>query len=165
MFEPDPGLMIWTVVSFLLLLALLKQFAYKPILDLMEGREKSIKNAIDDSERGRAEAESLLFEYKKQLEEGRGEVQKMIEEGRAAGEILRKEILSKASEESKDLVKKAQEEIEREKQKALIELQAQVAELSIQVASKMVQNNLSAQDHNKLIEGALDQVKEAYGKV
>ncbi len=164
MFEPDPGLMIWTVVSFLLLLTLLKKFAYKPILDLMEGREKSIKDAIDDSERGRSEAEALLSEYKKQLDEGRIEVQKMIEEGRVAGEVLRKEILAKASEESSDLVKKAQEEIEREKQKALIELQGQVAELSIQVAGKMVQNSLSAENHSKLISGALDQVKEAYGK-
>ncbi len=164
MFEADPGLIIWTWICFITLLALLAKFAYKPIVAMIESRATSIREDLDASEMKRKEAEEVLAQYKAQLDEGRSEVQKMIEEGRAVGEKLKREIMAKADEESKALVKKAQEEIEREKKKALMELQEQVAELSVQVATKMISQTLEPSDHEKLIEGALAQVKEEYAK-
>ncbi|MFQ5597968.1 MAG: F0F1 ATP synthase subunit B [Nitrospiria bacterium] len=164
MFEPEPGLMIWTVVSFALLLGLLKKFAYKPVLELMEGREKAIQATINESEQKRQAAEDLLLQYQQQLNEGREEVQKMIEEGRTAGENLKTEILEKTSEEAKGLIKKAHEEIEREKKKALMELQERVADISVGVATKIITQTLEPKDHEKLIEEALAQVKADYAK-
>lgn len=164
MFELEPGLMIWTVITFLLLLALLSKFAYKPILGLMEQREQAIRQSIEDSQRARATAEELLSQYKKQLEEGRGEAHKIIEESRVIGENVKREILAKASDESKLLVKKAKEEIEREKRQALMELQERVADLSVEIASKVIQTSLKPNDHMKLIEASLAKVKEEYGK-
>ncbi len=164
MFEAEPGLMIWTWLCFGVLLALLSKFAYKPIVAFLDSRAASIREELEGSEAKRKEAEDLLAQYKAQLDEGRVEVQKMIEEGRAVGEKLKREIVDKAADESKGLVKKAQEEIDREKKKALMELQEQVAELSVQVASKMIQSTLQPKDHEKLIENALAQVKENYAK-
>lgn len=164
MFEADPGLIIWTWICFIILLALLSKFVYKPIVAMIDSRSTSVREELDASERMRKEAEDLLAQYKVQLDEGRVEVQKMIEEGRFAGEKLKREIVDKAAEESKQLVKKAQEEIDREKKKALMELQEQVAELSVQVASKMIRETLETKDHEKLIEAALAQVKENYAK-
>ncbi|NOY83642.1 MAG: F0F1 ATP synthase subunit B [Nitrospirae bacterium] len=164
MFEAEPGLIIWTWLCFGVLLALLSKFAYKPIVAFLDSRAASIQEELEGSEAKRKEAEDLLVKYKTQLDEGRLEVQKMIEEGRAVGEKLKREIVDKAADESKGLVKKAQEEIDREKKKALMELQEQVAELSVQVASKMIQDTLQPKDHEKLIEDALAQVKENYAK-
>ncbi|MFQ5579701.1 MAG: F0F1 ATP synthase subunit B [Nitrospiria bacterium] len=164
MFEAEPGLIIWTWLTFLTLVALLAKFAYKPIVGMLEARETSIREELEASEKTRLEAEGVLAQYKSQLDEGRAEVQKMIEEGRVAGEKLKKDILAKASEESKSLTQKAQEEIEREKQKALMELQERVADLSVQVATKMIQGSLSEDGHQKLIESAISQVKETYQK-
>jgi len=164
MFEAEPGLIIWTWLCFGILLALLSKFAYKPIVGFLESRAASIREELEGSEAKRKEAEDLLSQYKAQLDEGRVEVQKMIEEGRSVGEKLKREIVDKAAEESKGLVKKAQEEIDREKKKALMELQEQVAEMSVQVASKMIGETLQAKDHEKLIEDALSQVKENYAK-
>ena len=164
MFEAEPGLIIWTWLTFGVLVALLAKFAYKPIVGLLEGRETSIREEIEASEKKRQEAEEVLKKYQTQLAEGRVEVQKMIEEGRSSGEKLRREIMEKAAEESKALVKKAQEEINREKQKALMDLQEHVAKLSVSIAAKMIASTLKPEDHGRLIEGALTQVKEAYGK-
>lgn len=164
MFEPEPGLIIWTAISFLVLLFLLKRFAYKPLLGFMEERERAIREAIEGSQRTRASAEELLSQYTRQLEESRGEAHKMIEEGRIVGENLKKDILAKASEESKTLLKKVQEEIEKEKKKALVDIQGRVADLSLQIASKVIQKSLKADDHVKLIEDSLAKVREEYGK-
>lgn len=164
MFEVEPGLIIWTWLCFGVLLALLSKFAYKPIVAFLDSRAASIHEELEGAETKRKEAEELLSQYKAQLNEGRVEVQKMIEESRAVGEKLKRDIVDKAADESKQLIKKAQEEIDREKKKALMEIQEQVAELSVQVASKMIRETLETKDHEKLIEDALVQVKENYAK-
>jgi len=164
MFEPEPGLMIWTIISFGLLLVLLKKFAYKPVLELLEEREKAVQDTINASEQKRQAAEALLLQYQQQLDEGRNEVQRMFEEGRTSGEKLKNEILATASEESKKLIKKAQEEIEREKNKVLMEIQERVADLSVKVATKIITQTLETKDHERLIEDALAQVKADYAK-
>ncbi len=165
MFEAEPGLIIWTWLTFGVLLALLAKFAYKPIVAMLAGRETLIREELEASEKNRKDAEDLLAQYKTQLAEGRGEVQKMIEEGRSVGEKLKRDIVEKAAEESRELVRKAQEEIDREKNKALMALQERVAVLSVEVASKVIEEALGPQDHEKLIVGALAQVKERYAKV
>jgi len=164
MFEAEPGLIIWTWLCFGALLGLLAKFAYKPIVAILEQRANTIREELEASEKTRKDAEDLLAQYQAKLDEGRADVQKMIEEGRSVGEKLKREIVEKADAESKALVKKAQEEIEREKKKALMALQEQVAELSVQVATKMISETLQPSDHEKLIAGALAQVKEDYAK-
>ena len=162
MFEPEPGLMVWTLISFIALLFLLKRFAYKPILEFMESREKSIRKAIDEAQSTNTAAKEMLSQYKGQLDEGRREAQKIIEEGRTIGENLKKDILLHASEESKGFIKKAKEEIEREKMKALIQLQDSIADISMQIASKVIQSTLKPDDHLRLIDGFLAKMMDKY---
>jgi F-type H+-transporting ATPase subunit b len=164
MFKFEPGLIIWTLVSFLILLILLKKVAFPPILQGMKKREETIKQQLDEAQKTKKEAETLLDDYKRQLADARSEAQKIINEGKGLGESMRKEIVQKAQEESNQIVKRAQEEIELQKQKALMELQEKIADLSIMAASKVISKTLNPEDHRRLVEDYISKVGELYGK-
>jgi len=164
MFKFEPGLIIWTLVSFFILLILLKKVAFPPILQGMKKREETIKQQLDEAQKTKKEAETLMEDYKRQLAEARSEAQKIINEGKGLGESMRKEILQKAQEESNQIVKRAQEEIELQKQKALMELQEKIADLSIMAASKVINKSLNVEDHRRLVEDYISKVGELYGK-
>ena len=152
MFEAEPGLMIWTVISFFILLILLRKFAYKPLVSLMHKREETIRESIEEVKRTREDAEELHERYKKLILEARNEAKKIIDEGKALGEQARKEMVNKANDESAQVVKRAQEQIAFEKERALSKLREQIADLSIMAASKVIDRSLSKEDHMKLLE-------------
>lgn len=164
MFEAEPGLMIWTIVSFFILLFVLAKFAYRPFLDLLEKREKVIHDAIEESKKTRQAAEDMLEKYKKQMEESQAEARKIIEEARSIGEEAKKDILAKATEESKLILQKTQEEIAREKDRAIAELHEKILDLSIVIASKVIEKAMTQDDQIKLIEESLLEVKGIYGE-
>jgi len=164
MFKFEPGLIIWTLVSFFILLILLKKVAFPPILKGMKKREETIKQQLDDAQKTKKEAETLLEDYKRQLADARSEAQKIINEGKGLGESIRKEVIQKAQEESNQIVKRAQEEIELQKQKALMELQEKIADLSVMAASKVINKSLNLEDHRRLVEDYISKVGELYGK-
>ena len=116
MFKAEPGLIIWTLISFFLLLFLLKKVAYPQILKGLKKREETIKQQLEEAQKTKKEAETLLEDYKRQLAEARSEAQKIMNEGKSLGENMRKEIVQKAQAESNQIVKRAQEEIELQKQ-------------------------------------------------
>lgn len=160
----EPGLVFWTWISFIVLLILLKKFAYPQILKGLKKREETIQQQLEEARRTKREAQSLLEEYRQQLAEARSEAQKIINEGKQLGENMRKEILQKAQQESNEIVKRAQEEIELQKQKALLELKERIADLSLAAASKIMKKSLDPKDHQRLIEDYLAQIGELYGK-
>lgn len=160
----EPGLVFWTWISFIVLLILLKKFAYPQILKGLKKREETIQQQLEEARRTKQEAQSLLEEYRQQLAEARSEAQKIISEGKQLGENMRKEILQKAQQESNEIVKRAQEEIELQKQKALLELKERIADLSLAAASKIMKKSLDPKDHQRLIEDYLAQIGELYGK-
>lgn len=164
MFKPEPGLIIWTLISFFLLLVLLKKLAYPQILKAMKTREETIARQLEEAEKTKAAAEQLLTDYRRQLADARAEAQKLINEGRGLGESMRKEIIQKAQEESNLIVKRAQEEIELQKQKALLELREKVADLSIMAASKVITKSLNSEDNRRLVEEYVSKVGDLYGK-
>ena len=164
MFKAEPGLIIWTLISFFLLLVILKKLAYPQILKALKKREETIQQQLEEARKTKQEAENLLGEYKRQLGEARSEAQKVINEGKELGENIRKEIIQKAQQESNQIVKRAQEEIELQKQKALLELQEKIADLSIMAASKVINKSLNPEDHRRLVEEYVAKVGEQYGK-
>jgi F-type H+-transporting ATPase subunit b len=164
MFKAEPGLIIWTLISFFILLVLLKKVAYPQILKAMKNREDTIRQQLEEAQKTKKEAETFLEDYKRQLAEARSEAQKVISEGKELGENMRKEIIQKAQEESNQIVKRAQEEIELQKQKALLELQEKIADLSIMAASKVINKSLNPEDHRRLVEEYISKVGEFYGK-
>jgi F-type H+-transporting ATPase subunit b len=162
MFQAEPGLMIWTVISFVILLVLLWKVAYKPITRALKKREETIRNTLEEANKNRGSAETLVEKYEAQIAQARDEAQKILAEGQTLGENVRKEIIQKAHEEANQIVKRAQEEIEFQKEKALMELRERVADLTIMAASKVVAKTLDKKDHEQLLEEYVSKVGEMY---
>jgi F-type H+-transporting ATPase subunit b len=158
MLEVNPGVAIWTIVTFLLLVAILKKVAWKPIIEALNKREESIRTALEDAQRAREEAQRLIEENKRNLARAEEEVQKIIREGRETAEKIRAEILEKARKEADMMLERAKEEIERHREQAMLQLRAQVADLAIQIASKLIGETLTEQKHKKLVEKYLQEI-------
>jgi F-type H+-transporting ATPase subunit b len=161
-FAPKPNLVWWTLVAFLIVVVVLKKFAIPKIMEGLDQRSEQIEGDLKSAEMTKEEAEKMLADYKAQLSEARAEAKKIIDEGRALGESLRQDMITKAQEEANQLIVRAQEEIGREKEKAIKELQGQIAVISIQVESKVVQKSLSMDEHGKLIDDYVAEVGKLY---
>jgi F-type H+-transporting ATPase subunit b len=162
MFQLEPGLMIWTVISFVILLVLLWKVTYKPISRALKKREDTIRNSLEEAKKTRESAEALFGDYKNQLAQAREEAQKILSEGKMMGENVKKEIIQKAHEEANQIVKRAQEEIEFQKEKALMDLKERIADLTIMAASKVIEKSLDKTDHEQLLEDYISKVGELY---
>ncbi|MDA8442411.1 MAG: F0F1 ATP synthase subunit B [Peptococcaceae bacterium] len=135
--------LIAQIVSFLILLAILSKFAYRPLLGALEKRSQYIEDNIKSAEQAKAEAQQIKIDFETELRQARVEAQAIIERASKAGEERGKEIIAESSAEADRLKKIALAEIELEKQKAMSELHDQVANLALLVAGKLVQNNLN----------------------
>ncbi|MCX7886134.1 MAG: F0F1 ATP synthase subunit B [Verrucomicrobiae bacterium] len=151
----DWGLQIWVVLTFVVMMGLLAKLAFKPIAEALERRGATIKAQLDEAERSRAEAKKLMQEYQEQLAKARAEAGKILEEARALGEKIRKEMLDKAAAESAALVQRAQEEIVRQKEKGVQELKETVADLSVQIATRILERELNADVHRQLVDNLI----------
>ncbi|MGB3775072.1 MAG: F0F1 ATP synthase subunit B [Leeuwenhoekiella sp.] len=141
------SLIFWTTLIFIILVILLRKFAWKPILGAVRGREDSINDALASAEKARLEMQNLKADNEKLLQEARNERESMIKEARE----IRKKMISEAEEDTKvrtsEMIAQAQEAIKAEKRAAVAELKSQVAELSLEIAEKVVKAELS--DKNK----------------
>jgi len=151
----DWGLQIWTLVAFVVLLALLARFAFKPIAQALDRRGETIKRSIEEAEKQRAEAKKMMDEYQKQLADARNEAGKIIEEARLLGERVRKEVVDKANAEASAGVQRAQEEIQRQKERGIQEMKDTVAALSVQIASRVIEKELDGASHRQLVENLI----------
>ena len=151
----DWPLQIWTLVTFVILLVLLKKFAFKPIAQALDSRGQKIKQSLDDAEKSRADAKKLMDDYQKQISEARNEAGKVIEEARQLGERVRKEVVEKANSEASAVAQRAQEEIVRQKEKGIQELKDTVANLSVQIASKVIEKEVNEATHRQLIDNLI----------
>jgi len=156
----EPGLIIWTIIIFILLLFILKKTAWKPLISSLNNRELLIKESVEKAENLRKEAEKLLDENKKLLEQADMESRKRIQEGKEYGEKLKNEIISKANEDTKKMVDHAKAEIERDKLSALNELKGEIANLAVLSAEKIIDENLDPKKQKKIIDGFINQIPE-----
>jgi len=156
MLNVDPGLIIWTIITFLILLFLLRVTAWKPILRALDQREENIRSSLEEAEKAREEANRVLQENKKNLEQAEEQVQKILKDGRALAEKMRQDTINKANEESRRMIDHAKQQIEREKQEALKELRAEVASLAVQAASKILEEKLDEKKHKQIIDKFID---------
>jgi F-type H+-transporting ATPase subunit b len=150
------GLFFWQTLLFVLLLLLLKKYAWKPMLNAVNDREEGIKNALDSAEKAKREMENLQADNQKLLKEARAEREAMLKEAREIKNKMIEDAKEQAKEEAGKLVTQAQASIETEKKAAIAELKAQVANLSIEIAEKVVREELSNKDKQmKLVESML----------
>jgi F-type H+-transporting ATPase subunit b len=157
--QPDPGLFIWTIVTFLVLLALLAKFAWRPLLAALESRQSAIRKSLDDAQQARQELERLNQESTQILNRARVEADQIIGRSRADAERLREEMKVKARAEADAIVKNAERQIQLETQRALQQIRTEVVDLSVMIASKLIRKNLTREDDERLIEEALKQVE------
>ena len=153
---PAIGLMFWTVVIFVLLLVILKKFAWKPILKSVDDRNSSITEALSAAEKAKAEMEHLSANNEKILQDARLERDSIIKEARAIKENTISEAKNKASSEAEKIILSAKAQINNEKMKAMTELKNEIADISIQMAEKIIKSELKdVKSQKKLIEETL----------
>ena len=157
--QPDPGLFIWTILTFLVLLWLLAKFAWRPLLQALESRQELIRKSLDDAQEARRELERLHVESAQILKEARVQADSIISQTRSDGERLREEMRQKARAEADTIVRTAERQIQLETARALQQIRHEAADLSVMIASKLIQRNLSKEDNERLIEDALSQVE------
>lgn len=158
-FELSASLIFWEIVTFLLLLFLLYRYVYPPIKDQIRKRQSEIEEAIDEAEKTRAEARELLAEYRRQIEEARGEGRKILDESRKQGEAMRERVKAEAREEGDRIIQRTREEIERERESALREVRDEISGMIIQASSQVIDRELDSNEHERLIEEALNNLE------
>jgi len=156
--QPDPGLYIWSIVIFLVLLFLLMKFAWKPLLAMLEKREENIRQALVDAEKARDELANVKDDTEKLLNEARAESQAIVAAGKKNAERMKDEIVEKAQSKSNALINEAKKQIELEKDRAITDVRAEVVNISMQVAEKLIKKNLSKEDNLKLINDSLSNI-------
>lgn len=157
---PAAGVVIWTTIAFLTVLFILRKFAWKPILKGLKDREESIDNALSAAERARNEMANLQADNERLLQEARVERDRILKEARDMRDAMVNDAKGKAQEEADRMVAAAREAIANEKNRAVAELKNQVANLSIEIAEKLVRQNLAGEAANQeLAEKLADDVK------
>ena len=157
----DPGLFMWTIVTFLIVLMLLKWKAWGPLMSVLDKRAEDIKNALSAADRAKEDAEKASQDYEKLVQKARIEGQQIITDSKAAGEKVKNDIESVARENAEKMIGKAKTQIEAESQKALQEIKSSVVDLSIEAAEKIIEKNLDSEDNRKLVEKTLDSMGQA----
>jgi F-type H+-transporting ATPase subunit b len=152
MLQLDPGMMIWTWITFLVVLLILYKIALKPILKAIEDREISVRTEINEAKRQRDEAEALLTQHKRMMAEAESQAQRIIRENKELAEKARQQMLDKARQESGKLVDEAKSEIEQQKQAALVELRTEVADLAVGAAEVIIRQSLDREKHKVVVD-------------
>ncbi len=156
----NPGLTLWTAITFLLLLVVLQRFAFGPIVKMLGERERTIKDAIEQAKQGRAEAERLLAEQKQSLAAAQREAAALAQKSRHDVELLRADLTASARKEADQLVVMARQQIVEEKSKALAELKGQVADFAIEATRRLIQSSLDEKSQRALVEDYIAKLPE-----
>ncbi len=157
---PGIGLVFWTALTFLILLFILRKFAWKPILGAVSEREDSIKDALAEAEKAREEMQHLKSDNERILKEARAERDTMLKEAREIKDNMINEAKEEAREQANKMIEQAKTTIENEKLAAITDLKNQVADLSIDIAEKVVKKELSTKEKQlELVEDMLGDIK------
>ena len=149
--QPDPGLYIWTIVTFLLLAGLLRKFAWRPMLDALERRQDAIKKSLDEARQAKKDLERVNEESARLLAEARVEADGIISRTRADAARAGEEMKLKARADAENIVRNAEREIALETSRAVQKVRQEAVDLSVAIASKLIQRNLSKEDNERLI--------------
>ena len=158
-FAGNVGNAIWTLGIFLIVVLVLGKFAWGPILSMLQQREQFIHRSLVEAKRDREEAESRLKEYTLKLQQAQADAVKIIEEARRDSERFREELRQKARAEAEGILTSAQHQIQTETARALQQIRHEAADLSVAIASKLIQRNLSKDDNQRLIDEAIAQLR------
>jgi F-type H+-transporting ATPase subunit b len=159
--QPDPGLFIWTILTFLVLLFLLRKFAWKPLLAALERRQEGIRQALADAAKAKEDLERVEQEAARIVQQARTDAEAIVARTRADAERWREDLRQKARTEADGIIKTAEQRIELETNRALKQIRLEAVDISIAIASKLIQRNISKDDNERVIDEALSQMDSA----
>ncbi len=149
--SPEPGLIFWTAITFVLVLLILKKIAWGPILTALQDREKGIQSSIDRAHQAKEESEAILRKNRELLSKADADADRIIREGKDYADKLRADITEKAQSEAKKMIAMAKDEIEQEKRRALDVLRNEVADLAVKGAEKIIKTALDADMQKQIV--------------
>jgi F-type H+-transporting ATPase subunit b len=157
-FNSDVGNFIFTLIIFGLVVYFLGKFAWKPLLNVLNEREETIRSALVTAKQERQAAEHLLHEYQAQLDKAREEATALVAEGRKDAEAVRQHLKEEAQKESEQIITRARREIQLATDSARKELHDEASELAVRVAGRIIRKELSAADHQALVAESLKEM-------
>ena len=150
-FSINPGLILWTLIVFIVLLALLWRYGWPAILKSVEERERRIQKQLDEAEKARAEAAQLLEQQRHAIEKARSESQEILAKAKVVATKEREALLAKTREEQDQMLERARREIDAEKEKAILALRKEAVDLAIAAASKVLEQKLDSEADRRLV--------------
>lgn len=154
----EPGLLLWTIITFLSLVLILWKTAWKPIVESLDARALRLKGDLDKAETTRIEAEAILNKHKELLDSAKDETAKIIADGKVGAEKIRAEIIAKAEHESKEITERSKREVLMAKDKAIGELKVEIVNIATDIASKIIAKNLKPEDQLAIVKNALNKI-------
>jgi F-type H+-transporting ATPase subunit b len=156
--SPDVGLMIWTVLAFLIALFVLRKYAFPQISAALEKRQHLIEESIDSAERTKAEADEILAEYRERLKEARAQAEEIVSRARKNGEAAERAAAEQAAEIREEQLERARKDIQAETARALQEIRREVADLTVAATERVTRKSLNEEDQRRLVEDALSEL-------
>ena len=151
-----PWTMIFTWINLLILVLLMKKFLFKPVLNMLEARNKEVGEMYANAESAQKNAEEIEAEYTEKLSKAKEEASKIIKDAKHDATIRGEEIVDEAKKEASAILEKAHKEIQRDKETAMSEIKGDIADIAVHIAQKVIEKDLSEKDHEKLVEEFID---------
>jgi F-type H+-transporting ATPase subunit b len=158
--QPDPGLFIWTILTFLVLLALLAKFAWRPLLQALEARQKTIAAALDDARQAREDLERTQQDSARLLADARREADALIGRARADADRFREELKQQAAAQAAAIVTNAERQVQQETARAMAQFRQEAVELSFAIASKILHRTVTPEDHERLVDQVVTELDQ-----
>ena len=156
--SPNVGLMIWTLLSFLVAFLVLRKYAWPAITAALDKRQQAIEESIDTAERTRVEADKLLAEYRERLHEARGQADDIVARARKTAENNEAESVAEARRKREEMMAQTRRDIEQETRRAIQEIRNEVADLTVLATEKVTRKSLTEADQKRLVEEALSEL-------
>lgn len=160
---PRPGSMLWTIISFLILLVILRKWAWGPIVNALEKREQTIKGDLEGAREEREKAEQLRQEYQDNLDGARKESNQIVQDARRAAEEVKDSTIREAKDTARNTIEKAKQEIEAEKIRVSQELKTEVAALAAETVKQILKRGLTPEDQQRIITSGLEELNNVSG--
>ena len=156
--QVTPGLMIWTIVCFLITLYVLKRYAFGPIQKLIDERRERVRQALDEADHARSEARKLLEEHRKLIAQAKTEAEEILAETRRVADVNSRRMREETEAERQRRIEETRRQVESETRRALEQIRAEVADLSLIAAEKVTRQSFADEDHRRLIEEAVGEL-------
>lgn len=156
----EPGLLIWTIITFVILLAVLGKLAWKPLLGALEQRERTIRESLEKAEQARSEAEQLMAQNQQILAEANQQANRIVAQAQEEGQRLRESLAEQARQESIRLREETNQELQRQRQLAVQELKQTASVLALAATERLLSTAVSSDDHRRIVDEFLERFPE-----